>query len=236
MAEAMVENGDMIVAAAFCPMPPLLHPQAMGPAGAELGNPLRSACAGALDRALAQEPDSVLVLGTGCADAVFEPREAGDLCGYGVPVRVGFDGPPDHQRIHTPLPHTLGSWLLDEAGFTGKRVGLTAGSAAPDWSLGRWAVLVMGDGSARRTESSPGWYDPDAIPFDDSVLAALASGDAAGLRDLDEGVGERVMAAGTAAWRSAGALLAGLSMSPTLHFADDPFGVYYLVASWVAPP
>jgi len=226
----------MIVAAAFCPSPPILHPLALGSAGESLGSPLRTACALAVDRALSAGPDAVLVLGPGSGPAVFGPGDVGDLSGFGVPVRHGFDGPPTADGDRIPVAHTLGAWLLDEAGFTGKRLGLLTGSPAPDWTSQRWAVLIMGDGSARRTESSPGWYDPEAISFDDQARAALAGGDPAALLDLDEAVGERVLAAGVSTWRAAGALLTGVRMSAKLHFADAPFGVYYVAASWTRQP
>lgn len=230
----------MIVSAAFCPAPPLLHPLALGPAGRELGSALRAACAQALARMLATGPESVLVLGASPVDRVYGRGDAGDMLGYGVPVRVGFDGPARHGRARLPLAHTLGAWLLDEAGFSGRRVGLTAGaqlteecSAAVD--ARRAALLVMGDGSARRTEDSPARYDPEAIGFDQSVEQALAKGEGSALLDLDQRIGERVLAAGIGSWHTAGKILRSTPMHAELHYADSPFGVFYAVASWVAP-
>lgn len=227
----------MIVAAAFCPAPPLLHPRALASDGHDPVSLLRAACAQAVDRLLATEPDGVLVIGAASGAAVYGPGDAGGLNGYGIPVRLGFDGPARNGAVGLSLPHALGAWLLDEAGFVGQRLGLTAD---PDTSTvplaltrGRWALLVMGDGSARRTERSPCWYDPDAIPFDDLVCAALTAGEAQSLLDLDAPVGDRLMASGVPAWRRAGTLLAGPSMSAQLHYAEAPFGVFYVVASWV---
>ena len=246
----------MIVAAAFCPQPPLLHPTLLGSDGQEMGAALRVACADALSRVQTLQPDAVLVLGRAdapsgaAADPVeatgygqsevaeFGPGDAGDLIGYGGSVRVGFHGPPTPDAARLPLAHTLGAWLLDEAGFAGHRVGVVAGrrsphleSAGPDGR--RWALLVMGDGSARRTEKSPGWYDPAAVAFDDGVIAALTSGDGSALLDLDLAVGDRVLAAGLPSWRAAGAILENTPMTARLHYADAPFGVMYVVASWV---
>ncbi|MGI8625938.1 MAG: hypothetical protein ACR2J5_05105 [Geodermatophilaceae bacterium] len=132
----------------------------------------------------------------------------------------------------------MGAWLLDEAGFTGPRQGLPAGTTSPQLHSAsaddhRWAMLVMGDGSARRTEKSPGWYDPDAVSFDDTVSAALASGDGKALLDLDATVGQRVLAAGCPALTTAGEILAGIPMVGQVHYAEAPFGVFYIVASWV---
>ena len=39
---------------------------------------------------------------------------------------------------------------------------------------GPTGVLVVGDGSARRTFKAPGYLDPGAGPFDSTVSAALA--------------------------------------------------------------
>jgi len=234
----MAENEAVFVAAAFCPQPPLLHPEVLCAAGRDLGEPLRSACAEALDRILAMAADAIVILGAGPFDEVYGPGDAGDLLGYGVPVRIGFDGPPGTRAERLPLPHTLGAWLLDEAGFTGPRLGLSAGATSPKLQSAsaedrRWAMLVMGDGSARRTEKSPGWYDPDAVAFDDLVTTALASGDGKALLDLDVTVGERVLAAGLTSWLSAGEILAGIPMAGQVHYAQAPFGVFYVVASWV---
>jgi len=236
----MTENDDMFLAAAFCPSPPLLHPRVLGASGADMGSQLHSACADALDRMLGIDPDAVLVLGAGPADLACARGDVGDLIGYGVPVQIGFDGPPASNDSRVPLAHTLGAWLLDDAGFAGQRLGLAAGTESRQMRAARtdgrrWAMLVMGDDSARRSERSPGWYDPDAVAFDDAVTAALHSGDAKALLDLDARVGARVLAAGTASWQTVGGILAGLPMVSRVHYADAPFGVFYVVASWVVP-
>lgn len=260
----MADNDTVIVAAAFCPQPPLLHPDVLGPAGLDMGAALRSACVDALGRILAADPDAVLVLGsaedspiaksereavtaTPSSAATPDARsgapaygrgDAGDLMGYGVPLHHGFDGPPSDTAARLPLPHLLAAWLLDEAGFTGQRLGVHAEAGSPDLQRAhaddrRWAMLVMGDGSARRTEKSPGWYDPDAIGFDERLTTALSSGDGRALLDLDQSLGERMLAAGRTSWHTAGTALAGTPMVGQLHYADAPFGVFYVVASWV---
>ncbi len=215
----------------------------LGSAGHDMGAALRAACSDALGAVLGTEPDGLLVLGASCAEAVYGPGDAGGLSGYGVAVQLPFDGVPKERVIGSgdgdvPLPYLLGSWLLDQAGFTGERVGLSSAGAAPHLRAAsgdrrRWAILVMGDGSARRTEKSPGWYDPDAIGFDAAVTAALGTGNGRALLDLDQVVGARVLAAGLASWRAAGAILERTPMVAALHYAGAPFGVFYVVASWV---
>ncbi len=228
----------MFLAAAFCPQPPLLHPEVLGTAGQDMGESLLVACSEALDRILTTDPASILVLGSAATDEEYGPGDSGDLFGYGVPIRLGFDGPPAPRTARLPLPHTLGAWLLDTAGFTGQRLGLSAGTKSPRLAAARvdeqrWAMLVMGDGSARRTEKSPGWYDADAVAIDDAVIEARSGGDGNGLVRLDRAVGERVLAAGLPAWHTAGEILADTPMTAQLHYADVPFGVCYVVASWV---
>ncbi len=205
---------------------------------------LRTACVSALDRALSVRPDGVLVIGASSATEVAGAGDVSDLGDYGIPAgipaRLDSGGPPgDGGAADVGLSHALGGWLLDEAGFSGPRFDVTAGGCGSRLSQaaiddGRWALLVMGDASGRRTEKSPGWYDCAAVPFDDTVTAALSGGDGNDLLDLDARVGEQVLAAGVPAWHAAGTVLAGLPMRPVLHYAGDPFGVFYLVASWLS--
>ena len=218
---------------AFCPHPPLLLPVVAGAAAAETAA-LRSACTDAVQRAVAGAPDVVLVVGDAPSGARYGPGDAGDLRGFGVDLQVPFSGPerPDGQVL--PLAHTVGAWLLDEAGYRGARVGVGADglSAALAEAAGPVGVLVMGDGSARRTEKAPGHLDAAAAPFDAGVAAALAAGDPGALAALDPAVGAALLAAGVPAWRAVGAALAGRRFTGTLLVDDAPFGVGYLVAAW----
>jgi hypothetical protein len=135
-----------------------------------------------------------------------------------------------------PLAHTVGAWLLHEAGFAGTRVGV--GPADVHQLLrglpGPVGVLAVGDGSARRSVKAPGYLDESAGPFDASVARALAAGDPDALASLDSGAGERLLAAGVPTWRAVGRALAGREVRARLHYDDAPFGVGYLVADWLA--
>jgi hypothetical protein len=95
-------------------------------------------------------------------------------------------------------------------------------------------LLLLGDGSARRGDTAPGYLDERAFPFDDALASALAGGDAQALRDLDTGVAEELMVLGATSFRLLGAvaLLQGGPTAATLHHRGDPFGVSYLVATW----
>lgn len=196
---------------------------------------LRLDCAEALQTVLTLGPDVVLVVGDGPAGVRYGPGDAGDLAGYGLPGRVPFSGRvrPGGRRL--PLAHTVGAWLLDEAGHDGIRLGVAPADLATVLTElpGPVAVLAMGDGSARRTEKAPGHLDPAAGPFDAAVAAALAAGDATALAALDEAEGARLLAAGVATWRAVGAAVQGCELTARLRHDDAPHGVGWLVADWV---
>jgi hypothetical protein len=222
------------VAVAFCPSPPLLPPVVAGRAASDTAA-LREACAQAVAALLDGRPGAVVVVGAGVPAGIrFGAGDAGDLRGFGVDLEVSFAGRvrPGGRRL--PLAHTLGAWLLDEAGHSGLRLGVgpdDLGGALADLP-GDVGVLALGDGSARRTLKAPGYLDDAAAPFDAAVAAALAAGDAAALAALDPAEGDRLLAAGVPTWRAVGAALAGCAVQATLRYADAPFGVGYLVADW----
>jgi hypothetical protein len=229
-------DARVTAAVAFCPSPPLLHPGVEGRAAPET-TALRQACAAAVTGMLEQSPDVVVVVGGGATPGVrFGPGDGGDLRGFGVDLAVGFDGPPRPGGPRLPLAHTLGAWLLDEAGFTGTRIGVgptDLGGLVRELP-GPVGILAMGDGSARRTVKAPGYLDDAAGPFDAAVAAALASGDVAALAALDLGEAERLLAAGAPTWHAVGAALAGRAVTARLHLDVAPLGVGYLVADWTA--
>ncbi|SHN80813.1 hypothetical protein SAMN05660350_02995 [Geodermatophilus obscurus] len=220
-------------AVAFCPCPPLLVPAVAGRAAADTAT-LRAACATAVGAVLAARPELVVVVGGEPGCGRFGDGDGGDLRGFGVDLEVPFAGRARSDGRRTPLAHTLGAWLLDGAGYAGARLGVgpddlagaLTGRAAPV------AVLVMGDGSARRSLKAPGHLDEAAEPFDEAVAAALAAGDPGALAALDPAEGARLLAAGVPAWRAVGAVLAGREVTGRLHAHEAPFGVGYLVADW----
>jgi hypothetical protein len=98
----------------------------------------------------------------------------------------------------------------------------------------RVALVVMGDGTARRSRAAPGYWDERAEGFDTAVLAALAAGDSAALAALDLELAAELLCAGAPAWVAAGGLLSGARMNAEVRYEEVPFGVQYLVASWSA--
>jgi hypothetical protein len=218
---------------AFCPAPPLLLPPVAGRAAGDTAD-LRRACAEALATVLHADPRAVVVVGAGEPAVRYGPGDAGSMRGFGIGLDVPFAGPARAGGRRPPLPHTLGAWLLDEAGWSGPRLGVAPGDlgAALDELPGTVGVLAMGDGSARRTVKAPGSLDPAAAPFDAAVAAALRDGDAAALTGLDAAEGERLLAAGVPTWRAVGRVVGDRPVLARLRYDDAPFGVGYLVADW----
>lgn len=242
----------MLVAAAVLPHPPVLVPEVAGRAAGELDR-LRDACDEAVGAVLAVRPDLVVVVGTGRDDGDHPPDAVGSLHGYGVDLAVALDGsaPAAGAEPVLPLSLTVGGWLLARSGWSGRVVGR---SLPPDLPPGDAAVLgadlagkapavgllVMGDGAVHRSESGLGYPDPGGEDFADAVAGALARGDTAALAVLDAGLAGRLQAAGRGPWQ----VLAGAAdasrlpadvVQAQLLDRSSPYGVDYLVATWVLP-
>jgi len=240
----------MLTAAAACPHPPLLIPEATGVPGADadLGR-LRDACDQAVAALLAGRPDLVVVVGTDPKTAramEYPPDAVASLHEFGVPFTAG--GPPGGQdgSAVLPLSLTVGKWLLSRAaaGPQPRRAawwGIAADAAPAEClELGaklaalapRVALLAMGDGPGRRARGAPGAADPEADRYDDQVAAALAAADPGALAALDPGRDGELFVAGRAAWQVlAGAAGAG-PFDAVLRYRGTPYEVTYVVASW----
>lgn len=192
------------------PSPPVLLPGLTGRPVPEVER-LRSACLAAIADLLASAPDEILVVGAS--------------------TPAWTHG--------TPLAQLIGHTLLAEAGWAAaiRPIPLEPDLARADClalgrSLAGSALLVVADGSARRSMKAPGYLDERAAPFDAQILAALQAGDPSGLAALDPALAADLMVAGRAAWQ----VLAGAAehgrWRAELHYADDPFGVFYPVVGW----
>jgi hypothetical protein len=234
-----------LVAAAVCPHPPLLVPEVAGGAAPEMDE-VRVACGTAIDRLRAAGARHVTVIGTDATTTAYDPPQHGTLRAYGAEVDVSL-GPPDPlSPPPLPLSLTIGAWLLRRHPM-GRPISVgmcgLAPSSAPGVCLdfgagcaadGPWALLVMGDGSARRGPKAPGFEDPRAIPYDDAVAAALGAADVAALSGLDPVLSAELMVAGRAPWQAlAGAVRAtGVPWRGDLLYYGAPYGVAYFVACW----
>ncbi|MFC6017187.1 hypothetical protein ACFP2T_13345 [Plantactinospora solaniradicis] len=224
----------------------MIIPELASTASRELDG-LRTACAEAIGRLLAAEPDTVLVLGSGAGTIRHGESDHGSLRPYGLDrtVSLGAAGDPTG-RPELPLSLLVGAWLLHRAGAQGRRGGQSIAPDAPvdecrriggdlvDESDDRVALLVMGDGSACRGERSPGYDDPDAEPYDDAVAAALAGADGAALLGLDPELSARLRVAGRTPWQALAGAVArtGLPWQGDLSYYAAPYGVSYFVANW----
>lgn len=223
---------------AFVPPSPLL------PAGQHVGDvaevvDLRDAAREAVTALVADAPGRVVVLAFGDSETRDE-RAGGSLRPHGVEVDAGGD-----ERV-LGLGHTVGAWLLDEAGWSGPRAYVGVGSGL--LALGDHdALLVVADGSARRTDKAPGHLEDRAEPFDAVLEAALADGDADVLGGVDQSLADAVWCTTAPVWRAAGdAAAARLAAHagahgparPTqagLRLATAPLGVGWFVAGWTLP-
>ncbi|HZV26180.1 MAG TPA: hypothetical protein VFG00_07805 [Acidothermaceae bacterium] len=215
-------TGPAISAVAFCPHPPLLRPGIA--TGIEIETQsLRSACNKAIDRVIGTSPHQLLVLGTD------GPRV--DWQGFAP-------GLIDPELRPLPLSLQVGAWLLSRRTLACEPSYLAIG---PDGEpVTPWpelpastGLLVMGDGSARRSLKGPGYLDERAEPFDQSVVKALADGAPQSLADLDLELAEVLLAAGAPAWVAAAKLLRAGTWHGDVLYADAPYGVMYTVATWL---
>lgn len=92
-------------------------------------------------------------------------------------------------------------------------------------------ILVIGNGSARRTEKAPGHLDPRAASFDADLGRVLTSPDPAALAAIDPDLARELWAdIGSLTWLGEEVLTG--SERVTVDYDDDPFGVKYWVLRW----
>ena len=89
------------------------------------------------------------------------------------------------------------------------------------------SYLVVGNGSACRTEKAPGHLDARAAAYDDALRAALTSCDVTGL-DLE--LGRSMLASLDGIARLPEVLSPGVPAQ--VDYDDDPYGVQYWVMRW----
>jgi hypothetical protein len=208
-----------------------------GGAAAELDD-LRAACFTAIDQLT--DADSLLIVGSGSVTGTRYDAAAGGSFGpYGAPgVRVGSGEPV------LPLSLAMGGWLVSQSKAAGlPRTSITvAADEAVETCLqlgrevaasnDRVALLVMGDGSARRSEHSPVHLHPRAEIFDGTVAAALHLADTTTLAALDPELAQELQAAGRAPWQVLAGATDGAGLTGNLLYHAAPYGVGYFVASW----
>jgi hypothetical protein len=236
----------MLVAATVCPHPPVLVADVASRAAAGLAG-LRQICHESVRRLVDTAPDRIVVVGGGPAAGEWGGDAAGSLAAYGLDVTFGSGD------AVLPLSLTIGCHLLDEANWPSRHRGYVAVRDAMEPSecaaIGaglvagpdRVALLVMGDGSAKRTRTSPGYVDERAISYDGHVVNALDKGDCDALLELTPELGRELWVAGRPAWQvlaGAGraAYDAGRVVQATVRYDEAPYGVGYAVVDWELAP
>lgn len=221
----------MIVTAALVPSAPLLVPELGGQD--PLLPDLRAAAARAVTALLDTGPDLVAVVGPAPATAVWPahtPADFGPFLGRATTGRT------------LPLSLALGATLLRAAGYAGGTVLHAVAAGAPcdacaalgrslAHAAGNVALLVVGDGSARRSLKAPGWFDERAEAFDAATERAVSSGDLGALLDVDPALAATLQAAGRPAWQVLAGAAGDVPCRSDVGYADAPLGVGYLVAA-----
>jgi hypothetical protein len=226
----------VLVSAAVCPHPPILVPWMAGEAAPEL-DAVRAACDRAVGRLTGA--DVLIVVGGGPRTRAYGPDAYATLRPYGL----DWTSPGEPEGEPLPLSLTIGHWLLQRQGAdAGARYQAVDFDAEPQACLAlgrelagsadRVALLVMGDGSACRSEKAPGYLDERAGPLDAGVARALGRADAAALAALDPELCRDVQAAGRAAWQVLAGAAADGGFTGELLADEAPYGVGYLAAGW----
>jgi hypothetical protein len=207
------------------PAAPLLLPEYQGRAAAVPG--LLESCVAVLGEAVASAHHVVVVHATDR-----EPRSTRPAIGLRVADHLLAATHEDFDVEHVPV-----AWYasVDEC--------LTLGRALETGS--RTTLLVVGDGSARRTEKAPGHLDPRAAGVDDEIVAAIAAAAEAGLDrllELDPQLCADLLVAGRAPFQVLAAATGGGRQGERTAYevvdleVSDPLGVLYVVAHLRARP
>lgn len=221
----------MIVAAAMIPHPPLLLPGITGSSDAQVETITRFATA-AVAATVDSGIDDIIGIG-GAATTAQWPA--------GVPATAGYLGrsasgnrlPLSLSVITSLLPERRG-WPLHLRSIAFDATAAQArefGSSLAD-GPGRTALVVAGDGSARRTANAPGFVDVRAVDYDRAVERALAEADTEALARLDPVQARELLVAGRAAWQVLAGACHGQRFESHIDYTGDPFGVWYVVARW----
>ena len=226
----------MISSVLFCPQAPVLVPDLAQGAAAELDE-LRAACRTAIRDAVADGARPVLVAG-GPTAAEYSATTRGTFAGFGLPLEVPL-GSDEPGPVLLPPALTVGAWLVRDAlgpntGAAGISV-TDADGRLPDFSgPDRAALVVLGDGSARRTEKAPGYLDARAGEFDDLLAAALREGSGGQLRRHwpDRYAAQELLVGGLAAWDAVATVVEPVAWHARLLYYGWPYGVGYFVALW----
>ncbi|MGV9860347.1 hypothetical protein ACWDTD_17085 [Gordonia sp. NPDC003425] len=175
---------------------------------------------------------------------------SGTFARFGVDVPVTLAARPrgdtdDGGRL--PLSMLVAGWLRERSGARSVRPVIVDPDASPpacialgerlarevddaDEPIG---VLVVADGATALSPTAPGGGRREtAVDLQQRIVDAIGTGDVSALGDLSTVECRTEGAAGRAAWQVSAGLVGDRAMDVRLLFADAPFGVGYVVASW----
>ncbi|WP_133434142.1 hypothetical protein [Aeromicrobium phragmitis] len=184
---------------------------------------VRDAAQSVVAEIVAHTTTSITVLADGEGAAVRDESAGGTLREYGLDVHAGGE------QIALGLGHTIGAWLLDRAGWRGRR------RYATDVDSPDGTVLVVADGAACVETNSPRGFDPRGPGFQNALLASLGSADAALLASLDLEVAAELWCSGAAVLSRVGRATQERTWRGEMRYAGAPLGVGYWVALWRSP-
>jgi len=225
------EVDSVITAVAFVPSTPMMIPVVAAGAADELGEMRQIAITTVAD--VIAGANNVVIVAGGASTRLIDSG-VGTMRGFGVPLDLHLG---DGGNTAIGLAGTIGLWLVEQAGWQGPvavlevagQVGAESQRVAQE--PGATALVVVGDGSAARTEKAPGYLHPDAEAFDSELEAALVAADLAALT-ADSNRADAVMASGVDAWRAAANAVADTAIQAQVNYAEAPHGVGYFIASW----
>ena len=130
-------------------------------------------------------------------------------------------------------PDNLARGVLEPAGLRIARHLLTASgwSGEVTGPAADVPLLVVGNGSACRSETAPGHLDPRAARFDAALGDALARSDREALAAVDARLADELWCHDVPAFHRLAELLAP-GPPAEVRFAEAPFGVQYWVVRW----
>jgi hypothetical protein len=143
---------------------------------------------------------------------------------------------PEYAGLEDPVADIRAA-CLDAVGWLGTEVTVIAGPQGrrvadhllrtTTRTAAHPSYLVVGNGSAKRVDTSPGYVDERAIPFDDDLGSRLRAGAFSG---IDADLARELWADTEAIAQLDGVLPAGCACS--VDYEGDPYGVHYWVARW----
>lgn len=225
--------GDgVLTAVGLVPGAPLLVPELSG-----AGNPDVDAVRAAtveVGRVLATLADRWTIL------SLVESRSSkGTFRGFGADVEVSLQ-PEDFSDAdpEMPLPLLIAAWLRTQTAPAIHARPAVVGTGlelftALDESPDREALLVVADGSTMLTPKAPGAFHPDAPAFEEKLETAIEIGDWATVLEL-EGWDEFGAGESRRLFQVMAGVLAAMRPTETRGTHAAPFGVGYLMRTWVA--